>query len=316
LPLISIIMNMFNGGPYLREAIDSVIDQTHRDWEMIVWDDLSTDDSAEIVRSYADPRIRYFLTPERTNVGHARHLAFQETKGEWVAFLDQDDVWVSNKLEKQLALGISSPEVGFVYGRTVSFTPSGRQRDFDHRHEFKPLPEGQILERLFVDSCFISMSSAMFRRSALEELGGIPPDIHVCPDYYMYLGVSQRYAARAVQEVICYYRLHSNNMTPRAFKRVHSECLWLIDRWGASMTPRLLARRRKVHHTLVALEEIRNKQTKREGLVRLLKSGSVPYLLSRPFARSFRALRRKVEQPNWLKDSTVSRSAPRLQPSR
>jgi len=292
-------MNMWNGSAFLREAIDSVISQTHRDWELIVWDDRSTDDSAEIVKSYRDGRIRYFLSPQQINVGHSRHLAMQEAKGEWVAFLDQDDIWVRDKTEKQLALGLSAPDVGLVYGRTVSFTPAGRKRDFDHRHEFAPLPEGPILKRLFIDACFIAMSSAMFRRSALEELGGIPPDIHVSPDYYMYLGVSQRYKARAVQDVICFYRLHDNNITPRVFKRIHSECLWLIDRWGMPVSPGILARRRKVHHTLVALEELRGKQTKRLGLVRLLSKGSLVYLLSRPFARSFRALRRKIEKPYW-----------------
>ena len=292
-------MNIWNGAPYLREAIDSIIAQTHRDWELIAWDDCSTDESAEIVKSYRDDRIRCFLSPEQTPLARARHLALQEVKGEWVAFLDQDDIWVSNKLEKQLALGMSAPDVGYVYGRAVSFTPSGAKRDFDHRHEFEPLPEGTILERLFIDSCFLAMSSVVFRRSALEELGGIPPNIQMIPDYYMYLGVSQRYKSRAVQEVVCYYRLHGNNMTKRTFKQVHSECLWLIDRWGAPVAPRLLAKRRKVHQTLVALEEIRKSETGRQGLLRLLRSGSLSYLLSRPFARSFRALRRRVQQPYW-----------------
>jgi len=295
-------MNIWNGAPYLREAIDSVIAQSHCDWELIAWDDCSTDDSAAIVKSYSDARIRYFLSPEQTPLGRARHLALQEAKGEWVAFLDQDDIWVSNKLEKQLVLGIPAPDVGFVYGRTVSFTPSGDKRDFDHRHEFEPLPEGAILERLFIDSCFVATSSVLFRRSALEELGGIPPNIHMSPDYHMYLGVSQRYDARAVQGVVCYYRRHSNNMTLRVLKQVHCECLWLIDRWGAPVAPRLLARRRKVHQTLVALEELRQNQTRRRGLLRLLKSGSLSYLLSRPFARSFRALRRRVQQPYWQRE--------------
>jgi len=299
-------MNIWNGGPYLREAIDSVLAQTYRDWELIAWDDCSTDNSSEIVKSYTDPRIRYVLAEKQIPLGHARNMALKEVKGEWIAFLDQDDIWVPDKLEKQVALGVSSGDVGFVYGRTVSFTPSGEKRDFDHRHEFEPLPEGAILDRLFIDACFIAMSSSLFRRSALEEVGGIPPNIHMSPDYHMYLGVAQRYHARAVQDVVCYYRVHSNNMTPKTFKEVHRECLWLIDRWGAPVQPRVLSWRRKVHSTLVALKEMQQQQTRREGLARLLKSGSLPYLFSRPFVRSYRALRRKFQQPYWQKTSVAN----------
>jgi glycosyltransferase involved in cell wall biosynthesis len=295
-------MNIYNGAPYLREAIDSVIAQTHSDWELIAWDDCSTDNSANIVKSYQDARIRYFLAHQQVTIGLARHLALGEVKGEWVAFLDQDDIWTPAKIEKQLALGTTSPEVGIVYGRTISFYPSGYRQDFDHRHEFEPLPEGALLERLFLDASFISMSSAMFRRSALEELGGIAPEINIIPDYYMYLGISKHYTTRAVQEVVCHYRLHGNNMSPRNFKQLHLECLWVIDRWGRGIKPGLLAHRRAVHQTLVALEEVK-KASKREGLMRLLTKGSLTYLFSRPFARSFRALRRRIQTPYWQRRS-------------
>ncbi|HVZ15730.1 MAG TPA: glycosyltransferase [Terriglobales bacterium] len=292
-------MNIWNGAPFLREAIDSVLSQSFLDWELIAWDDCSTDNSAEVVKSYTDPRIRYIRAEKQVPLGHARNMALQEVRGEWIAFLDQDDIWTPDKLEKQLALGKSSPEVGFVYGRAVSFNPSGEKKDFDQRHEFEPLPEGAILKELYVDACFIAMSSAMFRRTALETIGGIPPNIHMSPDYHMYLGVSQRFQARAVQDVICYYRIHNSNMTPRTFKQVHCECLWLIDHWGKTVSPHILSWRRKVHSTLVALKELENQQTRREGLVRLLRDGSLPYLFSRPFVRTFRAVRRKIQQPYW-----------------
>ena len=298
-------MNIYNGAPYLREAIDSVLAQTHRDWEIIAWDDCSVDDSAAVVKSYVDPRIRYIRAEKQVPLGQARDLALKEVRGEWVAFLDQDDIWTPDKLEKQLALGESSPNVALVYGRSVSFTSGGEKKDFDHRHEFEPLPEGAILDRLFIDACFIAMSSAMFRRSALTEIGSIPLNIHMSPDYFMYLGVMQRYKARAVQDVICYYRIHDNNMTPRTFKAIHSECLWLIDRWGAKVSPRILSWRRKVHHTLVALKELEQSDTRKDGVARLVKNGSLPYLFSRPFVRSYRALRRRVQRPYWLRNASA-----------
>ncbi len=308
MPTISIIMNIWNGAPYLKEAIDNVLSQSYTDWELIAWDDCSTDASAEVVRSYTDPRIRYFCAEERVPLGRARHLALREVRGEWVAFLDQDDVWHPKKLEKQLALGTTSADIGLVYGRTLTFNSSGTQGDFDHRHEFEPLPEGALLEQLLVNACFIAMSSALFRRSALNEVGGIPPEIQMSPDYHMYLGVCQKYKARAVQDVICYYRIHSGNMTPKTFKTIHLECLWLIDRWSGAVSREIVRHRKKVHHTLVALKEFEQRATRRQGMIRLLREGSLPYLLSRPFARGSRAIRRRLQRPYWKRVNVGSSS--------
>lgn len=77
-PLISIIINCFNGERFLREAIDSVIAQTYSNWELIFWDNQSTDSTANIVRSYHDDRIRYFYAPEHTSLGEARNLALEK----------------------------------------------------------------------------------------------------------------------------------------------------------------------------------------------------------------------------------------------
>ena len=104
MPLVSIIMNIRNGSAYLRESLDCVMAQTFADWELIVWDDCSTDDSARIVAEYKDPRVRYFLSPEETPLGKARANAIRQATGQWLAFLDQDDLWTSTKLEKQMAL--------------------------------------------------------------------------------------------------------------------------------------------------------------------------------------------------------------------
>ncbi len=170
MPLVSVIMNVRNGASYLREALDSVLAQTFTDWELIVWDDCSTDNSAQIVSEYRDLRIRYFLSPEDTPLGKARDSAIRQASGEWLAFLDQDDVWLPRKLEMQMALAETG--VGIVYGRTVMFDARhGDRRDYDYAHEFTALPEGDIFTQLFADACFIAMSSAVLRRSAVEEAG-------------------------------------------------------------------------------------------------------------------------------------------------
>src|SRR4030067_1280023 len=100
-PLVSVIMNCYNSEKYLREAIDSVLAQTYQNWEIIFWDNQSTDKSAAIFKSYADPRFCYFLAPEHTTLGQARNLAVEQAHGAWVAFLDCGDILFPRKLAQQ-----------------------------------------------------------------------------------------------------------------------------------------------------------------------------------------------------------------------
>jgi glycosyltransferase involved in cell wall biosynthesis len=290
-------MNVRDGSATLREALDSVVAQTFTDWEIILWDDRSTDDSASIVAEYQDPRIRYWLSPEATPLGRARNSAIRKATGEWLAFLDQDDIWLPDKLQKQVALSEDEPRAGIIYGRTLAFSKRGFDRDYDHRHEFKPLPEGDIFLQLFDDTSLISMSSAMLRRSAVEEIGGIPDAIQVICDYYLFIAVARRHRARAVQGVVCRYRLHSASMSRWNRRRMHEEALWLIDQWAPELGPALAARRRRVHASILALEDMSHLRTAPKGLARLVVLGSPGWLLSRPFALAFRAIRRRVRRP-------------------
>lgn len=302
MPLVSVILNVRNGAAFLREALDSVLAQTFADWELIVWDDRSTDASAQITAQYDDPRIHYYLAAEETPLGQARDLAMRQAKGDWLAFIDQDDVWLPHKLEKQMAL--AAPGVGLIYGRAVLFdSQRGNLRDYDYAHEFQPLPEGDIFAQLFRDACFIAMSSAVLRRSTVEEVGGIPEHIQVVPDYYLFVAIARRYQARAVQELVCRYRIHPGSMSAsrRHRQRLHSEPLAILEQWAGYIDPRLAAYRRMTYSTTLALEEVRDRRTLLPGLWRLLTSGSLLWLISRPFVRVSRSLRRKMRTPAWLR---------------
>jgi len=297
MPLVSVIMNVRNGAPTLSEAINSVLAQMLADWELIVWDDRSTDASADIVAGYRDARIRYFLSPEHTTLGQARRNAIAQANGDWVAFLDQDDVWLPGKLRKQMAL--AEEGVGLIYGRTIRFYPSGLERDYDQAHEYALLPEGDIFQQLFTNSCFIAMSSAVFRRSAMEAIGGIPPEVRIIPDYYLYLAVARKFRARAVQEPVCRYRMHAGSMSQVSALEMHREALWLMERWASCLDPRTLALCRKRHLTQIALAEMRSTKSVLPGLVRLFAEGSPVSQLVRPFLFVMHIVRRNVRPPYW-----------------
>ena len=297
MPQVSVIMNVRNGAPTLREAIDSVLAQRFADWELIVWDDRSTDASAAIVSAYKDARIRYLLSPDDTPLGKARCDAIEHASGEWLAFLDQDDVWLPNKLQKQLAL--ADEGVALIYGRTIRFYPRGRERDYDQAHEYALLPEGDIFTQLFTKSCFIAMSSAVFRRSAVEAVGGIPEEVRIIPDYYLYVAVARQYSTRAVQEPVCRYRMHPGSMSQVTAREMHKEALWLIDKWAAWLDASTVTLCRRRHLTAIALEEMRSPRTFLRGLRRLIAEGSLGSQLARPLLFLMHIIRRNLRPPYW-----------------
>ena len=113
-PLVSVIMNCFNSDKYLKEAIDSVLAQTYQNWELIFWDNQSTDNSANIVKSYKDDRIKYFYAHSFEPLYEARNLAIEKANGEYIAFLDCDDTWHNEKLKIQLN-ALTNSKYSFCY---------------------------------------------------------------------------------------------------------------------------------------------------------------------------------------------------------
>ena len=114
-PLVSIIMNCYNGEKFLREALISVIEQTFQNWELIFWDNQSSDSSALIFKSFDEKRFKYFYSPRHTLLYEARNCAIEKASGDFFAFLDVDDWWDKKKLEKQIPL-FNDLKVGLVYG--------------------------------------------------------------------------------------------------------------------------------------------------------------------------------------------------------
>jgi hypothetical protein len=295
-PAVSVIMNVRNGARTLGAAIDSVLAQSCTDWELVLWDDGSSDNSLALAQAVPDARIRCFQSPQPTHLGNARRQAIAQARGRWIAFLDQDDLWLPDKL--QLQLRCEGPGVGLIYGRTVAFTEGGDRRDFDRHHEFTTLPEGDLFQLLVQRSCFICMSSAMLLKAVVDTLEPWPQWLHVTPDYHLFLAVARRHQARAVQAPVCQYRLQGG-MTGASFGRIQQEALWLLAQWAPDLPVPLRHEREQVHHTVLAYVEMVTPGQRLHGLQRLWRQGSPAFLLSRPWARGWRALRRRLRRPMW-----------------
>ena len=294
-PRFSIIMNVYNGRHYLHEALASVFAQTCGDWELIFWDDQSSDGSEEVLREFTpDPRVRYFRAAEHVPLTVARREAIAQARGEWLAFLDQDDVWTADKLHKQAGvIDRSPPTLGLVYGRAMSFGDVG-VRDFDRHHEFRDLPQGDIFEELFLSSCFICQSASCMRTDYVRQLGDIPPDFHCCSDYYLNTELASLYTAACTQDVVCWYRVHDQAMSSQYYTRVLREALGILERWKHRVHPSVYARHYRIFSTILGVGEIISLEDVGGGVGRILRDGSIPYLLTRPFSLAHRMLRRRV----------------------
>jgi glycosyltransferase involved in cell wall biosynthesis len=226
--LVSVIMNCFNGEKYLREAIDSVLVQTYENWEIIFWDNQSTDRSAEIFNSYADPRLKYFYAPKHTWLYEARNYAIEKASGEFIAFLDVDDWWVPSKLERQIPLFLD-PEVGLVCGNYWIASEVKNKRWIRYK---RPLPTGWILNDLLKDQ-FVGLLTVVVRRSALEALSyQCDPRYHIIGDFDLVVRLSLHWKLDCAQEPIAFYRLHDTNESARHKSREVDE----LECWVAEMS--------------------------------------------------------------------------------
>jgi len=210
-PLVSVVMNCYNGERYLRDAIDSVYSQTYTNWEIIFWDNASTDRTAEIAQSY-DNKLRYFRSDETTVLGKARVNASKQVQGDYIAFLDADDLWLEKKLEQQIAIFLKSDnQIGMVYGRSEIFYENKPSKRFVHK-EGAALPDGDIFYELAQEN-FIVFSSAIVDRDKFFKCGGFPEYFLNSTDYWVFMHIAKEYPCGVVQEVCCKNRIHDYSLS-------------------------------------------------------------------------------------------------------
>jgi glycosyltransferase involved in cell wall biosynthesis len=218
-------MNCYNSATYLREAIDSVYAQTFGDWEIVFWDNLSTDGSDRIAKSY-DSRLRYFRGERFLPLGEARNEALRAAGGEFIAFLDCDDLWLPEKLEKQVRLMRQRPEAGLVYSDAYFIDEHDR---ITNRHFFySPAYRGWVFPQLLFAN-FLAIPTVMLRRLAIDQVGNFKP-YKIVEEYDLFLRCAARYQIDYVNEPLSKYRVHAGNAS-RNFELQLEECLDVYGYW-------------------------------------------------------------------------------------
>jgi glycosyltransferase involved in cell wall biosynthesis len=209
MPKVSVIIPTYNCGHYLEQAIESAMDQTYRDLEIIVLDDGSTDNTSEVVQKYGT-KIRYI---RQTNAGlpAARNRAIEASSGEFIALLDSDDWWEPSKLAEQVPLLEQDPEVALVYTDLRVIYDDGEI--LPSFLASRPLATSGYVFDLLLKSGFILPSTVLLRRTCLEEVGMFDESMRSHEDIELWLRICQRWKVALVDEPLTHRRQGATNMT-------------------------------------------------------------------------------------------------------
>lgn len=227
MPAVSVIMNCFNSARYLRDAIESVYAQTFSDWEIVFWDNASTDGSARIARAF-DGKIRYFRGQATVPLGQARNMALAQARGTLIAFLDCDDVWLPTKLAAQAPLFDADPRVGLVYCNADYIDALGRSRNGTFFDRFAPRA-GDVFFDLLTGPNFIPCVTAVLRRDVCMQAGGFRAELTNGEEYELFLRVARDYAVRYVDASLAKYRQHAGNFIKRNWIAVTLEEIAILE---------------------------------------------------------------------------------------
>ena len=207
----------------MAEAVESVLGQTYfqknpRDWELLIIDDGSTDETPAIVRNYeAEPRIKYFCTENR-GVSAARNLGLARAEGDFIGFLDSDDLWLKDKIQVQMSYLKAFPEAVFCLTEEI-WIRHGRRVNQAKKHQKY---SGWVLDKV-LPLCLLSLSSALFRRKLFAEIGVFDESFPVCEDYDLGLRIALRYPYHFISTPLIIKRGGHPDQLSRKY--------WGMDRW-------------------------------------------------------------------------------------
>lgn len=223
-PLFSIIINCFNSEKFLKESIESVLNQSLKNFEIIIIDNHSNDNTKLIIDNIDDIRIKYFKTPKFLKLGKARNFGLKKAIGLYVAYLDSDDYWHENKLKKSLKLFNKKTQI--VYSDVLYFNDNYSFRLYQKRKIYT----GSCFENLMLDYN-LCLSSVIFEKKLAEENKIFFDDnLKVCEDFDFFLKLSKFTQIDYIPEILAFYRVHGNNQTLKEKKLFFKETEIIINK--------------------------------------------------------------------------------------
>jgi|APSaa5957512622_1039677.scaffolds.fasta_scaffold04427_4 glycosyltransferase involved in cell wall biosynthesis len=232
--MVSVIIPTFDSAEYIPAAIESVLFQTYSNIEIIVINDGSTDNTKDILRPYLNKIV--YLEQKNTGPAAARNLGIDKAHGDFIGFLDADDVWMPSKLEKQLRSLQQDPKAGLVYSKFVDFHHRSRKELGVYPREM----HSGILFDLLLTTPLLLLSSVIIRTRVLKELGGFDEGLTTAEDTHLYLRIARNYRIIGVPEILVRRRIHDRNLSNRVDVDIGTlSCLDRIVRLFPETDPRI-----------------------------------------------------------------------------
>ena len=228
---VSVIVPTYNRAHMIAEAIDSVLNQTFKDFELIVVDNYSSDNTESVVKSYNDNRIRYFKNQNNGLVSINRNYGIEKSYGEYIAFLDDDDLWLPEKLEKQVELLDLNNGLGLVYSDSYVIDRNGNLREHTYFYGRKPVA-GNALNELLQNNP-IPLLTIVVKKEALNKVGVFNPRYKIAQDYDLWLRIAEYYPIDFMEQPLTKFRVHSESSYQRNIVISYEEELQIMDYWLA-----------------------------------------------------------------------------------
>ncbi len=220
---VSIIVNCFNGEKYLKQALDSIYKQTYKDWEIIFWDNCSTDKSGLIAKSY-DKRLKYFIGDKNICLGEARALATKKASGKWLAFLDVDDYWYKSKLEIQMS-EIDDKDIALCYAGINEINEKGKFL----RKKIPKYFYGDMLPKQ-LNQFEINMVTPLINIDYLDKYRiNFDQNITASEEYNLFIRVLAKGNGLSLNKVLGAYRVSRNSLTNRQISRWEYERIYTLE---------------------------------------------------------------------------------------
>jgi glycosyltransferase involved in cell wall biosynthesis len=215
-PLVSVIIPCYNCKDYIRETVESVLRQTYKNFEIILIDDGSTDGLFEACEDFFHVNNVMYIHKENGGPASARNLGIAKSNGEFIAFLDSDDLWSPNKLEKQTAALVAG-DCKLAYTKRAEFL--SEKGTGEHIMPNAACYSGDVFERLLLGN-FITNSSVMIKREVLNDVGLFREDndFFAIEDYQLWLRIAAKYNLCFIDELLIFYRLHQNQISKSSVK--------------------------------------------------------------------------------------------------
>ena len=207
-PLISVIINCHNGEKYLKESIQSVFNQTYKNWEIIFWDNLSSDNSEKIVKEFSKDKIKYFKSDKFISLYDARNKAIEKTKGSLISFLDTDDWWCKDKLEKQVNLFKTDQSLSLVYSNCFIYNEFTKKKKIFVKQK---LPQGRITKDL-LNNYSAGILTILVDKKVFNEFS-FNPKYSIIGDFDFVLKLSIKSNFACIDEPLAYHRKHGKNLS-------------------------------------------------------------------------------------------------------